>query len=445
MLSLFSVLTLAFSAFAGSIRDCHAAPDAASIGWGNDLQKALEEAAKSGFPVMIHFYSNNCVPCKMLDARAFQDPALCHEIQAKLIPVKINVDHHRDLAQRYQITRWPTDLYLHPNGQEIYRTVSPQDPAAYVKLVDRISTRNHDWITERIAKNDSPIARKSSSPQLPPSEPAHQVATQSPRFQPAAQAKIVDEVAAVPSNSNPYCVDSASQAGQDVFADQTSSPFQLAGHTRENRYQSRTSNSPIASSMLQESQTALLQSSPAQHAFVPNFGPTPAQRPLQTSDSTLVLADQADMANVVMGGVFNDAGSVDMDGYCPVSLFARSEWVLGNPSYAVKHRGRVYYCMNEEAQQAFLAAPDRFSPVLSGYDIVHFLETGELVAGKREHGCRFGVAPDRERVFLFANAATRQRFNQQAVKYAMSVGQTDDDAVSDQARVAGVGNSNLAR
>ncbi len=433
MLSLLSVLSAILFVHGWSVVESRASQAGQTIAWGDDVNRAIEAAAKSGQPVLVHFYSDNCVPCKMLDARAFKHPGLCRDLQTKVLPVKINVDHHRDLAIKYQITKWPTDLYLHPNGQEIYRTVSPQDPDAYVKLIDRMSTRNRDWITERIAQSNSPMARNTSKPQLAAPEPSQPVTSQSPRFQPVSQTRLSDEAgvtpmtpanATIPTESNPYCADPVLGVS-NVFDEAPQGPFHLASHARENRYQARTSSSVLTNPQPTSVQESVMQP-----------GPTPAQPP---------SASNSGMAGVTIGGVFNDSASVDLDGYCPVSLMARSEWVLGNPSCAVKHRGRVYYCINEEAQQFFLATPDRFAPVLSGYDIVHFLETGELVAGKREHGCRFGVTSDRERVFLFATPATRQRFNQEAVRYALSLGQTDDSEATQEPRVAGAGNSSMAR
>ncbi len=139
-----------------------AAPGRGSaISWGNDLHEALRQASQSGQPVLVHFYTDNCVPCKMLEAKAFKNAELGEAMTRSVIPVKINYDQHRDIAQRYQVTRFPTDLFLHPNGEELYRTVSPQEPADYVKLLDRVAAKNRDWVVERMSRLST----------LPPSRP----------------------------------------------------------------------------------------------------------------------------------------------------------------------------------------------------------------------------------------------------------------------------------
>jgi len=63
-----------------------------TIAWGNDLNEALRQASQTGQPVLVHFYSDNCVPCKMLDAKAFKSQVLGYAMARKVLPVKINYD-----------------------------------------------------------------------------------------------------------------------------------------------------------------------------------------------------------------------------------------------------------------------------------------------------------------------------------------------------------------
>lgn len=381
------------------------------IGWRTDLNGAMQEAATSHRPLLLHFYSNNCVPCKMLDAKAFKDPALCVAMDQKLIPVKINVDNHRQLADRYQVTRWPTDVFLFPNGDELYRTVSHQDPVAYVELLDKVSTRNSSWLTERIAANQAPPPRSrmtDATTRLASSVPQHSIANTSPQFQPAS--RITDKPSGAPPvvEENPFCID---YAQSEPPSDDQAGPFHLASRSvvaKENRYQSRSGAVP--------------------------------------SDTRGQDAAQGKPPVASLTGIHSDDASVDLDGYCPVSLIKRQEWVLGNPDLAVKHRGRIYYFIDEDSQRLFLAQPDFYAPVLSGYDVVHFLQTGELVAGKREYGCRFAVNGQSERVFLFAAPQTRSIFNQEASKYAYSLGEAPATPTQPDSVVAnGTSNPTMAR
>jgi thioredoxin-related protein len=107
-----------------------------------------------------------------------------------------------------------------------------------------------------------------------------------------------------------------------------------------------------------------------------------------------------------------------LDGYCPVTLMDRTRWVKGDPHFGAFHRGRTYLFTTAIEQQQFLSNPDRFSPALSGCDPVRYAETGQLVDGKREHGVFY-----RDRIYLFGDEASLQRFSARADYYVATVDQ----------------------
>jgi len=382
-----------------------------TIAWGNDLNEALRQASQTGQPVLVHFYSDNCVPCKMLDAKAFKSQVLGDAMARTVLPVKINYDQNREIAQRYQITRFPTDLFLHPNGEELYRTVSPQDPNDYTKLLDRVAVKNRDWVVERMSKlSTATPASHSFAPKFETASArdGRPVATRGSLFQTSSDGTQVEP------QPNSYCTASECSNEPPIVEADTLAPseglFHLASQTtdvKENRYQRQL---PKAAALTNTSNnhTSLLDSQ---------------QEP---------TANDA-MAVVTMGGVFADDSTLGLDGFCPVSLVTKKTWSLGAETFAVRHRGRIYRCISEDARTQFLQDPDRFSPVLSGYDIVHFLETGELIAGKREHGCEY-----LGRVFVFMNAANKTHFDMHATHYAQNI-----NAINGTDRIANGANQSI--
>ena len=121
------------------------------IAWTEDYDGAVHRAAASNSILLLHFYGDYCPPCKLLDKKTFKDPTLVSAINSTVIPVKINADRRRDLAEKYNVNRWPTDVYLFPNGDELYRGVSDQDPSVYTQKIKRLALRHRDWTLEREA------------------------------------------------------------------------------------------------------------------------------------------------------------------------------------------------------------------------------------------------------------------------------------------------------
>jgi len=102
-----------------------------------------------------------------------------------------------------------------------------------------------------------------------------------------------------------------------------------------------------------------------------------------------------------------------MEGFCAVTLSEQERWVKGDPRWGAVHRGRTYLFLSQPHQQRFLADPDRYSPILSGYDPVRYVDRGELVPGQRRHGMWF-----RGKIYLFADEESLNRFSAAPDVYA---------------------------
>ena len=97
----------------------------------------------------------------------------------------------------------------------------------------------------------------------------------------------------------------------------------------------------------------------------------------------------------------------------------RAAWKKGDRKFGAIHRGRTYLFVSADQQQKFLANPDAYAPTLAGCDPVRFAERGEMVDGKRAYGL---VTPDR-RIYLFADEASRSRFEQSPAAYSNAIQQ----------------------
>ena len=105
-----------------------------------------------------------------------------------------------------------------------------------------------------------------------------------------------------------------------------------------------------------------------------------------------------------------------LKGKCPVTLLSEGRWINGNKKIGCVHRDRVYLFASAAHREAFLADPDRLSPLLAGFDPVVFEETGKLVEGDEKFGTFMGKKPN-QRIVLFKTADTRERFQNEPSKY----------------------------
>ena len=109
-----------------------------------------------------------------------------------------------------------------------------------------------------------------------------------------------------------------------------------------------------------------------------------------------------------------------LGGRCPVTLLQDGKWMKGDSKFGCVHRGRVYIFGDEAKLELFKSSPDKFSPVLAGYDPVEFHESGTLVDGQEENGVFMGKAPE-QKIVLFSSKETRKLFQSDPQKYMSTI------------------------
>lgn len=71
----------------------------------------VETILKSSKYAVVDFYADWCPPCRAI-APIFSKLADDHAVQGQLAFAKVNVDHVKDVAQKYGITAMPTFLFF---------------------------------------------------------------------------------------------------------------------------------------------------------------------------------------------------------------------------------------------------------------------------------------------------------------------------------------------
>jgi thiol-disulfide isomerase/thioredoxin/YHS domain-containing protein len=398
------------------------------IQWSEDLASTMRLANQTGKPVLVHFYGDHCPPCRMLEKKAFKDPQLIQAMTENLLVVRINAEKDTKTAAQFRVNRWPTDVYLFPDGQEIYRNISAQDPHAYEKTVLKVAEKNQRMIGQLSSKRPDPtraqlLAMQSDSMQ---SEPAKKTAV--PLREASSQ---------VPSPSQPVVVSLAGPArvrlsevsitSVDTADVAMSTPPSVLATDP-----SLTLDQPPRVIEVPEPSVAL--------SMMPDRSDRSDQSDRTDQSDQTDRTDRTDRTDAELVAAANTEvpqnqaeitlpASIAMNGFCPVSLAIAIEssrsggnagpaWVKGKPEFAVRHRGRVYHCTSHEARVKFLEQPDLYSPVLSGCDLVEYAKSGKWIDGD----CRFGfIDKETGRIFLFSSSLNCQEFAQNCESYSTMV------------------------
>ncbi|NOY40259.1 MAG: hypothetical protein GXP26_00280 [Planctomycetes bacterium] len=99
-------------------------------------------------------------------------------------------------------------------------------------------------------------------------------------------------------------------------------------------------------------------------------------------------------------------------GYSVVALRDQQKWIEGLATRHVFFDGQIYWFANQREKDIFIAAPEKYAPVLGGDCLVSYSETGKRIPGDP----RFGVV-HRGRIYLFASELLRERFQNNTERY----------------------------
>lgn len=328
------------------------------IAWMTNLEQARQVAAAQGRPILIHFWNDNCPPCVAVERNVFSRPEVARALAGGFVAVKIKVDDAPEVAKWYRIDRWPVDIVLTSDGRELFRAVSPQDPQRYIAMLTQAGAN-------AVAKSQVPEALNTINQTV---------------------ASAVPGSAAMPGGGS--FVPPGGGATANSFQQAAAAQVQAAFGAQAGPYQGAAAGFGAAQGV--------------SAAAAGGFGQAPAA-PSASFVSAPPPQTPPPGGNPPLG----------LDGYCTVSLMEQHQWKRGDARWGAIHRDRTYLFCGPEEQQKFLANPDRYAPMLSGFDPVLFAQHGKLVSGRRQHGVWF-----QDQMFLFVDEASLERFRSSPASFA---------------------------
>src|SRR6185295_19672078 len=93
------------------------------VPWVADFGAACGMAAEQRRLVLLHFYNDNCGPCVRVDQNVFSKPEVAEAVSQNYLAVKVHAGKNPQLASKYQVNQWPTDVFVTASGLEVFRTV----------------------------------------------------------------------------------------------------------------------------------------------------------------------------------------------------------------------------------------------------------------------------------------------------------------------------------
>lgn len=134
-------IVISMSLFAGvTFHTAQAAPPEtkSEISWRSDLKKAHQESVKLNQPMMIVFGAEWCTYCRKMEQTTLTDPTLIQTINQNYIPVHLDFDDERKVAEILEVDRLPCTVFLSPRADLLGRMVGFVGRRQYRDVVSKV-------------------------------------------------------------------------------------------------------------------------------------------------------------------------------------------------------------------------------------------------------------------------------------------------------------------
>jgi len=114
--------------------------DGTRVEWRDWGEAAFEEASRRGAPVLLALTATWCGDCHEMDARTYGEPRVAANLNDGFVPVRVDVDRHPRVRERYNVGGFPSTVFCTPDGRRI-AGAGFLGPDGMRQVIDRVRER----------------------------------------------------------------------------------------------------------------------------------------------------------------------------------------------------------------------------------------------------------------------------------------------------------------
>jgi len=114
--------------------------DGTRVEWREWDEAAFDEARRRGAPVLLALTATWCGECHEMDARTYAEPRIAANLNDGFVPVRVDVDRHPRVRERYNVGGFPSTVFCTPDGDRI-AGAGFLGPDGMRQVIDRVRER----------------------------------------------------------------------------------------------------------------------------------------------------------------------------------------------------------------------------------------------------------------------------------------------------------------
>lgn len=96
------------------------------------LEKALLEAGDYDRMVMIDFVTEDCAPCRLMEADTWSFPRVQRWLEENVVAIRIDGGSSADVAREYRVTTYPSMAFIRPDGKRYEVLIGYMDASQFL-------------------------------------------------------------------------------------------------------------------------------------------------------------------------------------------------------------------------------------------------------------------------------------------------------------------------
>lgn len=129
--------------------------------WRHTYIEAESEARQLGRPLLLHFHASWCGPCRQMEGDVLNTGEVKRLLLERVVAVKIDLDQHPELAEKYGVESIPADVIVSPEGKVLRKSVGFQQREQYVASLlgaerDYLASKPKSQTDAELAKQNVP-------------------------------------------------------------------------------------------------------------------------------------------------------------------------------------------------------------------------------------------------------------------------------------------------
>jgi len=116
------------------------------INW-HSYQSGIKKIADQNKKGFIHFYTDWCTYCKLMNQKTFSNEAVVAYLNENFVPIRVDAEEQRDVARKYGVSSFPNNGFIAEDQSEIGKRPGFIPPDMLLKMLEYIDSESFKTIS----------------------------------------------------------------------------------------------------------------------------------------------------------------------------------------------------------------------------------------------------------------------------------------------------------